>query len=177
MSQILSWDFFSHNGHLVCCYSQSSRKWVFWAGQADLASGLASGLASVILWVGLRGDEQLVSWGRRLIRPRLQATHLNEVLALGVDGRKPHRGRGGVLFQWASLAEAALFLLVAGVRLLGMALSLSQFMKLPSLLDQGSTVVLALLPQRGRYPQVPGTVGERRHLQWVIGYPVKRSTY
>ena len=112
------------------------------------------------------GMSKLVSWGRRR-GVRLQAAHFNQVLALGVDGGKPDRADmcWCILFQRAGLAKAALLLFITGVRLLGVALSLPQFVELPGLLDQGSTVVLALLPQRGWHPEVTRTVWEGGHLQ------------
>ena len=62
-------------------------------------------------------------------------------------------------------SDGALLLLVAGVGLVGVALGVAQLVELPLLLDERVAVVLALFPQRGRHPLVPGPVGERSHLK------------
>ena len=65
---------------------------------------------------------------------------------------------------WRRHLRARIVLLVSGQGILRVGFRIPRLVTLPGFLDEGSTVVFALLPQRGGDALVARTVGERGHL-------------
>lgn len=89
-------------------------------------------------------------------------------LSLLGHGRRRDQALGARLAGQAGgggRAVVVVIVVVLGFQL-GVTLGVAQLVKLPSLLDQRSTIVFSLLPKSGRHPLVPWSIREGGNLQY-----------